>query len=90
MSKRLFVGRNRTTALHIDDSGFYQGIRELIVAVVTYHEEDPIDWAAYAAFVPANMDQDLGIKIIASKGDKLHRDQARPLFPDLDKVRYRP
>jgi hypothetical protein len=85
----LIVGKNQTNALHIDDSGFYQGIRELVVAVVTSYNDEPFDWAAYRAFVPVNMDIELGKEIISDKGDKLHREDARPLFPTLDKVPYR-
>lgn len=87
--KEIIIGKNRTTALHTDDTGFYQSIRELVVAVVTSNDDKPIDWAAYSAFIPCDMDIDMGKEIIAAHGDKLYHKEARAIFPELDKVWYR-
>jgi hypothetical protein len=53
-----------------------------VVAVVGYNN----DWAAYEQAYPDQTTPEY----IASNGDKIGRDEANALFPELTHLRYRP
>ena len=55
---------------------------KMVVAVIGYAR----DWAAYEQSYP---DQ-ITLQDIADNGDKLSKDEARRLFPELNSLAYRP